>query len=189
MSLNRHELFPTVLSGSMQKDLANQMLPLAKQYLSAGTYDANKLDYKNIYIAGPNIKHDNNLTPFIDFILKAGAEHLESLQYDSASIKLNPQIYVGEMLENDFHNFHSHPGSILSGILYLQVPEGSAPIVFRDPRPFRSFINLPTKQSTSDVFLQPSEGLFLIWESWLGHEVPKNLSKEARITMVFNLGV
>jgi uncharacterized protein (TIGR02466 family) len=75
--------------------------------------------------------------------------------------------------------------------LYLQVPDGSAPIVFSDPRAFRNFISLPRINDApagwEQVSFTPEVGLFLIWESWLAHEVPKNLSKEGRITMVFNL--
>ena len=189
MSLQKHDFFPTTISASLKKELALKMLPVAKRCLADTSYDASELDYKQIYVAGPGIDHNKDLDPFIDFIMQASAEHLESIQYDSSKIKLNVQLYIGIMQENDTHNFHTHPGSILSGLMYLQVPEGSSPIIFRDPRPFRSIINLPSKQHTGSVYFQPVDGLFLIWESWLGHEVPKTSNKESRITMVFNLGV
>jgi hypothetical protein len=38
------------------------------------------------------------------------------------------------------------------------------------------------------TIFNPEKGTFLLWESWLAHEVPKNHSKTGRITIVFNLG-
>jgi uncharacterized protein (TIGR02466 family) len=96
------------------------------------------------------------------------------------------------MVEGDQHSLHTHPNSLLSGLLYLEVPEGSAPIIFSDPRPFRSMISLPKKGDAltnwENTIFKPEKGTFLIWESWLAHEVPKNFCKTGRITMVFNLG-
>jgi uncharacterized protein (TIGR02466 family) len=96
------------------------------------------------------------------------------------------------MVEGDRHPLHTHPNSLLSGLLYLEIPEGSSPIIFSDPRPFRSMIALPKKgekiTNWEQVYFQPKQGTFMIWESWLGHEVPKNHSTKGRITMVFNLG-
>jgi hypothetical protein len=53
------------------------------------------------------------------------------------------------------------------------------------------FVSLPKLENSTNwerVHFVPEEGLLLIWESWLDHEVPKNNSKNGRITMVFNLG-
>lgn len=41
--------------------------------------------------------------------------------------------------------------------------------------------------SYEKIVMVPKNGLLLMWESWLDHEVPRNNSDQ-RITLVFNLG-
>jgi uncharacterized protein (TIGR02466 family) len=36
------------------------------------------------------------------------------------------------------------------------------------------------------VYLTPSAGAVLMWESWLRHEVPANTAKSERISISFN---
>jgi uncharacterized protein (TIGR02466 family) len=38
------------------------------------------------------------------------------------------------------------------------------------------------------VYVQPIVGDVLLWESWLRHEVPMNMSEEERISVSFNYG-
>jgi uncharacterized protein (TIGR02466 family) len=187
--MNTHNLFPTVIATETSTELAKLMLPVARKYLDNKELVTNTWGYKNTYNVDLGLEQFDDLKPFINAIVKLGNEFLEGLGYDSTKINLHPHIFVSEMFENDYHTRHAHAGSLLSGILYLQVPTGSSPIVFTDPRPHRDFLCLPKKGKSSDqIFITPVEGLMLIWESWLNHEVPKNASKDGRITMVFNLG-
>jgi uncharacterized protein (TIGR02466 family) len=39
------------------------------------------------------------------------------------------------------------------------------------------------------VYLQPTEGHCLMWESWLRHEVMPSAAEEARISVSFNYAV
>jgi uncharacterized protein (TIGR02466 family) len=36
------------------------------------------------------------------------------------------------------------------------------------------------------VYVKPEVGELLLWESWLRHEVPMNMSEEERISVSFN---
>ncbi|MFM7444428.1 MAG: TIGR02466 family protein, partial [Tabrizicola sp.] len=38
------------------------------------------------------------------------------------------------------------------------------------------------------VYVKPAVGEVLLWESWLRHEVPMNMSEEERISVSFNYG-
>ena len=79
---------------------------------------------------------------------------------------------------------------LLSGVFYLNMPEGSSPIQFYDPRPWRDTRVMPVKRETenniSSFNFNPSAGDFIMWESWLHHEVIPNKSND-RVTLVFNL--
>jgi len=183
--------FPTVISSTIETELAKDMLVVARKYLDTPELLTNTWGYKNTYSAGSGIGAFNDVQPFVEYINFAAREFLLQAGYDPSGLSFKAQVFVSEMFENDYHAVHCHPNSLLSGILYLDVPEGSSPIVFTDPRPFRNFISLPrigdAPASWEQVSFTPEPGLFLIWESWLAHEVPKNLSKSGRVTMVFNL--
>jgi uncharacterized protein (TIGR02466 family) len=183
--------FSTGISSSKNTSLSTQMLPVAKKYLADESLITNTWGYKNTYSPDMGLSNFDDVGPFRLFLEQAGYDYLTKLGYDVTDLTFSTQIFVSEMKEGDAHALHTHPNSLLSGVFYLQVPTGSAPILFNDPRAFRKFVSLP-KLSTSTnwerIHYVPEEGLFLIWESWLEHEVPKNYNKEGRITIIFNLG-
>jgi uncharacterized protein (TIGR02466 family) len=184
--------FPTGIESRIETELADKMLPVAKKLLADEKLLTNTWGYKNTFTVGVGIEQYDITQPFVEFIHKAGKEYLTNLGYDSSDIEFTTQVFVSEMTDGDGHGPHTHPNSLLSGLLYLQVPVNSANIIFADPRPSRNFVSLPklgsAKTNWDSVYIEPTVGLFLIWESWLSHHVPTNRSKEGRITMVFNLG-
>lgn len=185
-------VFPTAISHTVDIELAKKVLPIAKKYLADKSLLTYEWGYKNTYTGGQGLATAPDLQFFVDYILAAGKEHLNASGYDADRIKLQADVFVSEMVEGDYHKAHAHPGSILSGILYLDIPPGSSNIVFTDPRTHHNHMYLPVKtpnQYNSPNFkFDPVPGLMLIWQSWLVHEVPKNNSKDGRITIVFNLG-
>lgn len=89
---------------------------------------------------------------------------------------------------------HVHPGAELSGVLYVQVPEGSGPIIFRDPRPQAEMALLGLKLGSAGELLlprhpvQPRTGDLLLFPSWLMHQVePGQNSDQLRIALSFNI--
>ena len=71
----------------------------------------------------------------------------------------------------DFDN----EGSIVSGILYLKIPENGGGLNFYNPLD----INL-------NHYHEPKEGQLLLFDSFLPHSVDANLSQEDRISIAFN---
>lgn len=86
---------------------------------------------------------------------------------------------------------HKHSGALFSGVYYVNTPTvpGGATggsIKFRDPRPQTSvYDDLEWMGMGAEVQVNPSEGLMLIWPSWLDHYVeplvPDSLIEEQRI--------
>lgn len=86
---------------------------------------------------------------------------------------------------------HKHPGSEISGVLYLKADEKSSPIYFDNPNPFSSFITVDSSNNreflcTSTKF-KPKTGTMLLFPSWLSHGSgdEENMSEE-RIILSFN---
>lgn len=183
--------FPTVIGSFTNIPLQEKMLPIAKEILGNEKYLTNTWGYKNTYRADNNgIENLPQLNEFNQYIKDIGYQYLYELGYDAANIPLNPHIFASEMFSGDIHPRHCHPNNILSGVFYLQVPKDSASLIFYDPKSVRDTILLPKREDTvvtsDSITFAPKEGLFLIWESWIHHQVEKNESSEGRITLVFN---
>ena len=90
---------------------------------------------------------------------------------------------------------HDHPGSIVSGVYYVTLPENSGKLVFENPsrKSLASYWNVtggPNEwnRANSEVWsLDSSENTLLIFPSWLDHYVETNKSDEDRISISFNV--
>jgi hypothetical protein len=183
--------FPTAILSELHVNAAKDLLPIAKKYLNDPKFVSTKWGYKSTFTGTKGIADEEDFKPFIEFIHKVSRNYLVKLGYDESKILFDTQLWVSEMVAGDEHRRHTHANSILSGILYLEVPKNSAPLVFSDPRPFREIVALPklgdVPTNWDNVIFQPEDGLLLIWESWLAHEVPKTRNEGNRTTIVFNL--
>jgi hypothetical protein len=79
-----------------------------------------------------------------------------------------------------FHGGHTHPGSLISGVYYVRIPEGSGSISFMDPRG-------PRVPFEGKYVHQPYEGDLIVFPSWLYHEVAPTLGTHPRISFSFNV--
>lgn len=89
---------------------------------------------------------------------------------------------------------HAHPGAELSGVLYVQVPDGSAPLIFHDPRPQCEMSRLgkrllrPIPALLSRHVVRPEAGSLVLFPSWLVHEVGTGSNHDAlRIALSFDV--
>ena len=100
-------------------------------------------------------------------------------------------LWVNLLKPGGHHSAHIHPHSILSGTLYIEVPEGSGAIRFEDPR-LSMMMAAPVRRDDAPeelrpfVTITPKPGLLLMWESWLRHEVLPGGAKGDRLSISFN---
>lgn len=178
------------------------MLPLAIKYLD--NYGSKFLDNPNHISTAKNkivedlIINDPEIKPFIDFIFRQCDEFLKFQRIDYKKYKYNLYITFNKITKTGYHKLHSHPNSIISGCFYLDVPKDSSKILFLDPRDYHRYTHLETNFNEGDgdanclhpeIIKQVNTGDFLMWNSWLQHEVLPNLVDSPRYTMVFNIGV
>ena len=130
----------------------------------------------------------------VQLLDKHVAAFINDLEFnlDGKKIKLD-SIWINILPEGGFHTSHLHPHSVISGTTYVSVPKGASAIKFEDPR-HSMMMTAPTREANvreelqSYVSVQPEIGEVLLWESWLRHEVPMNMSEEERISVSFNYG-
>lgn len=100
-------------------------------------------------------------------------------------------LWINILPEGGVHTSHIHPHSVISGTTYVSVPEGASAIKFEDPRHAMMMAAPPRRKDArnelkSFIYIAPSPGEVLLWESWLRHEVPVNMSEDERLSISFN---
>ena len=130
-----------------------------------------------------------DLVKALDAHVAAFAEDLE-FDLDGRALRLE-DIWINILPEGGSHGSHVHPHSVISGTTYVAMPEDASALKLEDPRSAR-MMAAPTRRKGAReelqtfVYARPQVGDVLLWESWLRHEVPMNMSEEDRISVSFN---
>ena len=130
-----------------------------------------------------------SLVDSLDGHVAAFAEDLE-FDLEGRALELE-DIWINVLPEGGSHSSHLHPNSVVSGTVYVAVPEGAGALKLEDPRS-AMMMAAPRRRDGARRELQafvserPEAGEVVMWESWLRHEVPVNLSECDRISVSFN---
>ncbi len=200
--MSYHYIFPTVVFEDNQKSLAEQMLPVANYYLD--NYGIPFLENDNHITTARNgnveqdILNDNNIKLFLEYVLSQCDNFLKFQRINYKKYKYTPYITFNRINKSGYHKLHSHPNCIISGCFYLDVPNGSSNILFKDPRDYHKYYQLDYNFDEGlgdpnclkpDIVKEVKTGDILIWNSWLEHEVLPNKIDATRTTLVFNINV
>ena len=129
------------------------------------------------------------LKKLLDLHVKIFVEELD-FDLEGRNLKLE-DLWINILSEGGNHSAHIHPNSVISGTTYISMPSGSSAIKFEDPR-HSMMMAAPSRIKDAKeylkpfIYINPSVGDILLWESWLRHEVPANNSSEERISISFN---
>lgn len=102
-------------------------------------------------------------------------------------------MWANVLESGEYHEIHSHPNNFLSGVYYVQSKgedEGKR-INFIGPASADRVL-VPHRQAgdkrfTGEYSFAANEGVLLIFPSWLWHYVKPNRSREARISISWNI--
>ena len=120
------------------------------------------------------------------------AAFAEDLEFDLDGRKLVLEdLWINILPEGGMHASHLHPHSVISGTTYVAMPEGASALKLEDPRSGRMMASPARRKGAREdlrtfIYVKPEVGDVLLWESWLRHEVPMNMSEEERISVSFN---
>lgn len=100
-------------------------------------------------------------------------------------------IWINVLEPGGTHTGHIHTNSIISGTVYVDVPDNASALRFEDPRLAMMMASPPRRARAAAhnrqfVYVQPTMGTVILWESWLRHEVTMNAAREDRISVSFN---
>ena len=134
--------------------------------------------------------------PIFADLVKALDKHVaafaEACQFDLGDKALVLEdLWINILPEGGTHSSHIHPHSVVSGTTYVAMPEGASALKLEDPR-LQMMMAAPTRikgareELRPFIYIAPVPGDVVLWESWLRHEVPINLSEDDRISVSFN---
>lgn len=130
-----------------------------------------------------------DLQKALDAHVTAFAQDL-ALDLDNRAL-ICDSLWINILPPGGIHTGHIHPHSVISGTTYVAMPEGTSALKLEDPRlPFMMaspgrLADCP-EELKQFVYVHPSVGDVLLWESWLRHEVPMNMTEDNRISVSFN---
>ncbi len=130
-----------------------------------------------------------DLVTSLDAHVEAFAQDL-ALNLDDRALKLE-DLWINILPEGGSHASHIHPHSVISGTTYVAMPDGASSLKLEDPRHAMMMAHPPRlkdcrRELRSFVYEAPKVGEVLLWESFVRHEVPMNMSEEHRISVSFN---
>jgi uncharacterized protein (TIGR02466 family) len=158
--------------------------------------DWSRENYRGGYTSYSSLSDMHHRSPaFMDFataIEKEANSFAKDLKWEMRGMELvMTACWFNIMPKNTYHTSHLHPHSVISGAYYVETPPGSIALKIEDPR-MQSFMNAPMKKSSAEGLyyqVQPKAGSFVLFESWVRHEVPPNTSTKPRISISFNFSL
>ena len=175
------QLWPTnLIVSSIELDTSN---------LISEIYRLNKIESvvsKSNYGGWQSNTDLNNNLVFQELITKISDILFFTIKPASIAFK---QMWACINKTHDFNVIHSHGNQYhFSGVFYLQVPENSGDICFRDPRQgaLNSATQIVFNEGDTENFT-PTTNMIILFPSWLEHYVLPNNTTQDRISISFDL--
>jgi uncharacterized protein (TIGR02466 family) len=193
-----HALFPTlVYTGSLRSPDLNERL--LKECLQLRLDDAagcrwSAENYPGGYTSYASASHMQRMSPTFARLERELNRHVarfvRELEFDMEGRQLSmTDCWVNIMPRLVVHGMHLHPLATLSGTYYVQTPPGAPGLKLEDPR-LERFMAAPPRVARARnrpwSVVPARAGSFVLFESWLRHEVPPNPVAAERISISFN---
>jgi uncharacterized protein (TIGR02466 family) len=113
------------------------------------------------------------------------------LIYTDLGISSTPKIGNYWFNINNRHSYntsHTHPGCLISAVLYVTAPKDSGALVIERPDDFHKHIvqAAPNENNIARIIQEPKKGLLVMFPSFITHYVEMSKSDESRISIAFN---
>lgn len=187
-----HGCFVTPIFEAKIKDEYKGVLEgVSKTILEMKKNKEGAFEYGN-FVTADNLQDDPRFDNLKQIILSECDKAMAQLSWKRDAIYVNG-MWANATNTTHRHMVHTHPNSMMSGIIHIQSPEGAGCTTFSDPRPAARVMELNVDEYSElnggVMMVKPSEGKMLIWPSWLPHgvEVPEQEHSKDRIVVAFNV--
>lgn len=187
-----HTLFPSILyTDTIDENLRLDLLDLCNKFILKT--DETLLNIKNFNStlhADTSLREEINTHPVVietfKFVKDSVGNFLKMRQQPFLEDELMPYGFFSDMKNGAYLRKHAHRDCRFSGIIYLEIGDNVPELVFHDPRPVLHVE--PTRYQTMPVVpVPPQEGMFLLWDHWLEHEVYQKTNNNPRKSFTFNI--
>jgi len=192
MNIHHRTLFPSIVS-EVECDYFKLIQPnLIKWiYNYRKNNDGVVLSNRGGWQSPSDFYLDDSFSEFADYVLKNA---LISLTHYNLEFKLG-NMWININRKGDYNAIHNHPLSLISGVLWIKIPENCGSLLFQSPQAFTQYLLLESVESKvakeqnyySNYKFNPREGTMILFPSDLMHGVEPNESDEDRISIAFNL--
>lgn len=186
-SIDSDVVLPYVMASSSDKNffqIKDEFVNWMDNY--AKVYQQNYRSNVNGYQSPDDFYKEKSFSPFLNYMSERILDLVDEFKKnEDSNINCIPRLsnmWFNINYKGSYNTAHTHPGSILAGVLYIDVPENSGDIQFMH----HDYHNLSLIQHT-DMSLQPSDGLMLLFPSSFQHSVGLNCSDHPRYSIAFNL--
>jgi uncharacterized protein (TIGR02466 family) len=136
--------------------------------------------------------NENDVDQLKQVIKYNAFKFLEISGYDVNKFDLKvANFWLNEMQSESVSKHHIHYGSSLSGTYYVELPQNSEIILFRNPVELNTCTGAPALNNTPfnswEFMLNPKEGDMVFWKSDLVHSVPAMKFDGIRKSIAFDI--
>jgi uncharacterized protein (TIGR02466 family) len=198
MPTNKIEkLFPTLVSrGSLPgtASLNRRLLEEIGRFSAEDRMgrDWSRDNYRNGYTSYASLSDMHRRSPlfahFEELMQPIARNFARAQGWNLRGMKLEmTALWMNIMGQGTYHTLHHHPHSVLSGAYYVATPPGSVALKIEDPR-MPLYMAAPVRERGPELYhhVSAKAGAFVLFESWLRHEVPPHTSRSPRVSLSFN---
>ena len=179
-------LFPTpIYMSNIDRTFTKQELQFVDNQKNKCSKNSGNINTKDNYIL--NRKEFKNIKKFIDQCCK---DYLEKIISPKNNIELYiTQSWLNYTEKNQYHHQHSHPNSVVSGVLYFDCDKENDKILFSSNKGYQQI-----KPEIKDFNIWNSEtwwfaletGQLVMFPSSTTHQVDTKKGTNTRVSLAFN---
>jgi uncharacterized protein (TIGR02466 family) len=180
---------PTIISYSdnlfhneIEKTLLDYCLELQEKKEKGGYNWISKSLYNTHHTY--DISKDEKFKLLNDWILNEANEYCKKIESEDTLNFQNGWFNIYK--KNDFQEFHTHPGSSISGIYFLKSDAINDARTIFETYTTENFLDLKAPSNDRLVYYKPKPGRLLLFKSTLRHCVEQQKSDNMRITLAYN---
>jgi len=179
-------LFPTpIYMSNLDRPFTKQELHFVDNQKNHSVKNEGNINTKDNYIL--NRKEFKNIKKFLHECCK---DYLEKIISPKNNIELYiTQSWLNYTEENQFHHKHTHPNSIISGVLYFNCDKKNDKITFSNPKTYQQIkpeIDQYNIWNSDTWWFGLETGQLIMFPSSTIHHVDTKKGNNTRISLAFN---
>lgn len=189
ITVARQDIFPTTL-WSFDLTFLQQHFPLwlnaAGQWRAAQPQPAGG-SMRLGWNSAPTLFEQPVFAPLHEAAQACFGQALQEMQLPGA-VRFRLEAWLEVHGQGGFNMPHVHANRLLTGCFYLQVPQQSGPLLFRDPRPAVTLGQVAGRGANGGglTAAQPGAGQLLVFPNWLEQQLEPHADPAPRIAIGIN---